>query len=141
MPSETQMKAALQAYLDGLNARDADAVLALFAPDAEIEDPVGSPIKRGAEIEAWFRGAVKVEPKLELCAPIRGSHSDAAVMTFTVESLRGGTRYRTHSTDVARFDARGRITRLEGYWGPGDRQELPQPAGSTPEHDSEEEER
>ena len=133
-----QMKAALQAYLDGLNARDADAVLALFAADAEIEDPVGSPVKRGAEIKAWFRGAVRVEPRLELCAPIRGSHSDAAVMTFTVESVRGGARYRTHSTDVARFNEEGQIIRLEGYWGPSDRRELPLSESMPPNCDSQE---
>jgi ketosteroid isomerase-like protein len=64
--SEAQMKAVLEAYIAGLNARDADAVLALFAPDAEIEDPVGTPVRRGPELDAWFRGA---DPTQERAVP------------------------------------------------------------------------
>ena len=82
--ADAHYKAALHAYIDGLNARDADAVIALFAPDAVIEDPFGTPPKQGEEIAAWFRGAVQVEPHLELSAPIRGSHGASAAMAFTV---------------------------------------------------------
>ena len=123
-PGEEAMKATAAAYLDALNARDADALLALFADDAEIEDPVGTPPKRGSEIEAWFRGAVRTLPRLELAAPIRGSHGNAVAMAFTVESTRRGQRYRTQTLDVFRFDGDGRILRLEGFWGPGDRRAL-----------------
>jgi len=127
VPTEAQMKAALEAYIAGLNARDADAVLALFADDAEIEDPVGTRVIRGAEIEAWFRGAVQVEPQLELEAPIRGSHGDSAAMAFTVSTRRKNGRFVTRSLDVAHFDADGRIRRLEGYWGPADRRRVDEP--------------
>jgi steroid delta-isomerase len=119
--SEAQMKAVLEAYIAGLNARDADAVLALFAPDAEIEDPVGTPVRRGPELDAWFRGAVQVEPHLELEAPIRASHGRSAAMAFTVATRRKNGRFLTRSIDVVHFDDQGRIQRLEGYWGPEDR--------------------
>ena len=55
MPSQAEMKAALQAYIDGFNADDADAIMALFADDAVIEDPVGSPLKSRAEFDAFIR--------------------------------------------------------------------------------------
>ena len=124
MPSQASMKAVLEAYIEGLNARDADAVLALFAPDAEIEDPVGSRVRRGSELDAWFRSAVQVEPHLELSAPIRGSHGASAAMAFTVTTTRKNGRFRTESVDVAYFDEDGRIERFEGHWGPSDRIEL-----------------
>jgi len=120
MPSQAAMKAALKAYVDGLNAGDADAVIALFAPDAEIEDPVGTPVKRGSEIEAWFRRAVEMRARLELAGPIRGSHGRAAAMAFTVTTRFEGQVIATRSVDAVRFDDAGRITRLEGYWGPDD---------------------
>ncbi len=120
MPSQARMKAVLQAYVDGLNADDADGVIALFAPDAVIEDPVGTPEKRGAAIEAWFRGAAKMHARLELASPIRGSHGLAAAMAFTVTTRFDGQIRTTRSLDVVRFDEQGRITRLEGYWGPED---------------------
>jgi len=127
MPSEADMKAALQAYVDGLNDRDADAVLALFAPDAEIEDPVGTPVKRGKDVEAWFRGAVQTEPRLEIVAPIRGSHGHSAAMAFTVTTTRKNGRFTTNSVDVATFDDDGKIVRFEGYWGPDDRRKVDDP--------------
>lgn len=121
MPTQQQMKAALEAYVDGLNACDADAVLALFSADAEIEDPVGTPVKRGDEIEVWFRAAVRTQPRLEIVAPIRGSHGNAAAVPFTVTSKRKNGTFQTNSLDVAHFDEDGRIVRFEGYWGPDDR--------------------
>ena len=118
--SEAAMKRALQAYVDGLNAGDADAVIALFADDAVIEDPVGTPPKRGREIEQWFRRAVEMRARLALAAPIRGSHGRAAAMAFTVTTTFEGRVRVTRSIDAVHFDDAGRIVRLEGYWGPGD---------------------
>jgi len=114
------MKAAMQAYVDGLNRGDAEAVIALFAEDAVIEDPVGTPEKRGQEIVAWFHEAVAMKARLELATPIRGSHGNAAAMAFTVTTEWEGKRAAIRSLDVCTFDAAGRITRLEGYWGPDD---------------------
>ena len=120
MTSQAKMKAALQAYVDGLNAGDAEAVIALFAEDAVIEDPVGTPPKRGREIAEWFRRAVEMRARLDLREPIRGSHGRAAAMAFTVTTHSDGQVYVTHSIDAVTFDDEGRIARLEGYWGPED---------------------
>jgi steroid Delta-isomerase len=120
MISQARMKAVLQAYVDGLNAGDADAVIALFAPDAVIEDPVGTSEKRGPEIVAWFRRAATMRARLELATPIRGSHGLAAAMAFTVTTRFDGKLRTTRSLDTIRFDEHGRIIRLEGYWGPED---------------------
>jgi steroid delta-isomerase len=120
MPTQAEMKAALQAYIDGFNADDADRVMALFADDAVIEDPVGSPLKSRAEFDAFIRQGVKFGARLKLAAPIRGSHGNHAAMVFTVTFVQDGVRYTTNSTDVMSFDAAGKIVRMEGYWGPGD---------------------
>jgi steroid delta-isomerase len=120
MPTQAQMKATLQAYIDGFNADDADAIMALFADDAVIEDPVGSPLKSRAEFDAFIRQGVKFGARLKLAAPIRGSYGNHAAMVFTVTFVQDGVRYTTNSMDVMTFDAAGKITRMEGYWGPGD---------------------
>src|SRR3984957_7230449 len=120
MPTQADMKAALQAYIDGFNADDADRVMALFADDAVIEDPAGSPRKSRAEFEAFIRQGVKFGARLRLAAPIRGSHGSHAAMVFTVSFVQDGVRYTTNSMDVMTFDAAGKVTRMEGYWGPGD---------------------
>jgi len=120
MTTTQRMKAAMQAYVDGLNRGDAEAVIALFAEDAAIEDPIGTPPKHGQEIRDWFHQAVAMKARLALATPIRGSHGNAAAMAFTVTTEWEGRRVAIRSLDVCTFDAEGRITRLEGYWSPDD---------------------
>ena len=125
MPAEAVMKATLQAYVDRTNAGDAEGITALFAPDASLEDPVGSPIKRGAEIAAWFNDTVAFETRIRPVAPIRGSHGAEAALAFDVEfTPSGAQRMRIRSVDVCTFDEDGRITSLRGFWGPSDLEEL-----------------
>jgi steroid delta-isomerase len=114
------MKACLQAYIDGFNADDPEAIMTLFAENAVIEDPVGSPLKSRADFEAFIRQGVKFGARLELAAPIRGSHGNHAAMVFTVTFIQNGVRYTTNSTDVMTFNEAGKIVRMEGFWGPSD---------------------
>ncbi|MDB5397304.1 MAG: steroid delta-isomerase [Rhodospirillales bacterium] len=120
MPTQSTMKAALQAYIDGFNTDDANAIMALFADNAVIEDPVGSPLKSRAEFEAFIRQGVAFGARLSLAAPIRGSHGNAAAMAFIVTFVQDGRRIISNSVDVMTFDESGKITRMNGYWGPDD---------------------
>lgn len=120
-PSQAAMKAALQAYVDRTNAGDAPGLVALFAPDAVIEDPVGTPSRRGGEIAAWFADSVAFGARITLVAPIRGSHANEAAMAFDVEfTPPGSPRLRIRSVDVCKFDEAGLITSLRAFWGPDD---------------------
>ncbi|MGH8457655.1 MAG: nuclear transport factor 2 family protein, partial [Stenotrophobium sp.] len=67
MSKEKTMKAAMQAYIDLFNRSDADGIAALYADDATVEDPVGSPLKVGkAAITDFYRMAIKTGAKLAL---------------------------------------------------------------------------
>lgn len=120
-PSHRIMHAALEAYMSRINERDRDGVLALFAPDAVIEDPVGSPEKTGDEIAQWFTDTVAFDTRIQQVAPIRGSHSNAAALVFDVTfQPPEGPRLLIRSLDICTFDMDGRITSLRAYWGPDD---------------------
>lgn len=120
-PDEAMMKAALQAYADRINAGDAPGVLALFAPDAVIEDPIGTPLKTGADLPRWFADTVAFGTRITPVAPLRGSHGNEALLVFDVEfTPPGGERLRIRSADACTFNAEGLITSLRAYWGPGD---------------------
>jgi steroid delta-isomerase len=117
MPSEETMKAAMRAYFDNFNAGDVEAVVALFADDATVEDPVGSKVHTGtAEIRAAFASVLKNRPRLTLSAPIRGSHGIAAAMAL--EAQVGSMTVR--AIDVMTFDDAGKFTSLKAYFGPED---------------------
>ena len=125
-PDQTHMRAALQAYVDRINAGDRDGVLALFARDAVIEDPVGSPPKTGEEIRAWFSDTIAFDTHIRPVAPIRGSHANAAALVFDVTfQPPEGPRLLIRSLDVCTFDGEGKITSLKAYWGPEDVEPAP----------------
>lgn len=130
-PEQATMKAALQAYVDRINAGDAAGVVALFAPGATIEDPVGSPKKSGTEIVRWFEDTIAFDTRITPVAPIRGSHSNEAALMFEVEfTPPAGQRLRIRSLDVCSFDQSGLITNLRAYWGPDD---IAPSAGTSPD--------
>ena len=121
LPSQAAMRAALLAYADRVNAGDSVGVVALFAPDAMIEDPVGSPPKTGAEIVAWFDDTVRFKTQIRPVAPVRGSHANAAALVFDVTfQPPEGPALLIRSLDVCTFDHDARITSLKAYWGPED---------------------
>lgn len=116
----------MQAYVDRTNAGDAEGVLALFAPDAQMEDPIGSPIKSRDEMAAFFRDGATYGVRITLDAPIRGSHGNEAAMSFEVRfTPPDSPPLLIRSLDVCTFDEEGRITSLRAYWGPDDISEAP----------------
>ncbi|EZP74084.1 putative delta(5)-3-ketosteroid isomerase [Sphingomonas paucimobilis] len=127
VPPQSVMRAGLEAYVQRINDGDLKGLLSLFAPDAIIEDPVGSPVKQGEEIAAWFSDTIAFQTRITPVAPIRGSHSNAAALVFDVTfQPPEGPRLLIRSLDICTFDAQGRITSLKAYWGPGDIQPAPE---------------
>lgn len=85
------MKAALLDYVAAFNAADAGRVVALFADDATVEDPVGSPVVAGREaILAFYRHATSLGARLDVVAAPRGSHGNAAALSFAVYAQMQG---------------------------------------------------
>src|SRR5262245_27515234 len=125
MISEQQMKEAMQAYIDLFNKGDMAGIADLYADDATVEDPVGSPVKNGkAEIAAFYKFAGSTGAKLELAAPIRASHGNSAAMAFKVilnmpANMNVGTgaegRAMIHVIDVMTFNDAGKFSSMRAY--------------------------
>jgi steroid Delta-isomerase len=132
MISEQKMKEAMQAYIDLFNRGDHAGIANLYADDATVEDPVGTPLKKGkAEIATFYKFAVSTGAKLELAAPIRASHGNAAAMAFNVllnmpAGMEVGTgqagRAMIHVIDVMTFNDAGQFSSMRAYWGKSDMQ-------------------
>ncbi|MDX6739883.1 nuclear transport factor 2 family protein [Actinocorallia sp. A-T 12471] len=119
MPTQEEMKAVLRAYVDGFANDDAESVIALFAEDAVVEDPVGTPEKRGLEeIGKFYRDAVASGAKLTLDGPPRGSQGNGAAMAFTIDLP--ALNLSIKAVDVFTFDDAGKIAVMRAYWGPDD---------------------
>lgn len=132
MIDDATMKAAMQAYIDHFNRSDAAAIAALYAEDATVEDPVGSPVKRGREaIAAFYRMAVSTGARLKLAAPIRGSHGDAAAMAFDVQLNMPEGEAIIRVIDVMTFNDAGLFTSMRAYWSRSDMVVLSGPGAKT----------
>ena len=123
MPSEEQMRTAMQAYVDGFENADLEALVNLYAEEATVEDPVGGEIRQGKEaIRDFYATALQTGAKLKLSAPIRASHGNAAAMAFEVHLNYQGADMVIHAIDVMTFNEAGEFTSMKAYWGPGDMQ-------------------
>ena len=120
MPSEAQLRAAMQAYLDALNNRDVPGIIALFAEEATVEDPVGSGVHDARPGLTRLVGSLPPGATFTLDTPIRTSHGSGAAMAFTVHLDLDGKPVQIRSLDVMQFDDTGLITEMKAYYGPSD---------------------
>ena len=127
-----QMKDAVQAYIDLFNAQDAQGIADLYAEDAVVIDPMGTPPKKGkAAILEFYTLAVKNGAKLELVGPTRIAENSAAFpfkctvggmthvdddVAVEVDLPKGGMTI--DIIDTFQFNEYGKVTEMKAYWGP-----------------------
>lgn len=116
--SAEQYRQVVEQYIRNMSAGDWQAVAALYAQDATVEDPVGGDVVRGIEaITAFYRNSCATGPRLELSGPIRVAGQEAA-FAFSVHLTWEGKAVRIDVIDVFRFDASGKIASMRAYFGP-----------------------
>ena len=90
-----QIRATITAYFDRFNARDRDGYVGLYAPDATLEDPVGSEVRSGRASIGEFWDAVQSMTENVQLVP-NGAPCIAAgecAFRFTIVNVLGGDRY------------------------------------------------
>lgn len=118
MPTTEQKLAAVQGYVDAFEKGDADAVITLFASDASVEDPVGTPIKRGHdEIRAFYQASMATGAKLEMLGEPRCA-ADYVAFPFAVRLEWQGQKSVIEVIDTFRLNDDGKIVEMRAYWGP-----------------------
>lgn len=123
MPTADEMRAVLTRYLQAVAAHDVDAVIALFAPDISVEDPVGGApgthvVGRDA-VETFFRrGFARSSPTPTLQGPIRTTCGSEAAMAFRLGLELAGQACEVDVIDVVEFNTEGLIVRLRAFWNP-----------------------
>lgn len=118
MPSIDEIKSAVTAYAAAHTRGDIDGIVALFADDAVIADPVDQPPHVGAEaVRAFFAGTHEMADSLELTitGPIRAVDTFAAVPLRAVTAM-GESKFGIDIIDVFTFNEDGKITDMKAYW-------------------------
>ncbi len=112
------MQQIVDRYLAAINAGDMTAVMALYADDASVEDPVGTEPKRGDEILQFYTNAFSGGAKVELTGPVRIS-AKAAAFPFRAEITRAdGPVIIVEVIDIFEFDPAGKIATMTAHFGP-----------------------
>lgn len=117
MPAQEDMVRTVERYIEAFANDDPEAVVALFADDATVEDPVGSPPHRGRDaIRAFYTASMATGAKLKLEGPVRTT-ADHAAFAFAVTLNYGGEK-RVDVIDTFRFDEAGKVIEMRAYFGP-----------------------
>lgn len=111
--------ATVLAYVDGFARGDAGAIADLFAENATVEDPVGTPIKHGqSEILDFYTFSMSTGAKLELLGDPRCA-GDSVAFPFAVKLEHEGAAMVIEVIDTFRFDGAGKVAEMRAFWGPG----------------------
>jgi steroid delta-isomerase len=118
MQSPDHIRKVYARYVELVSAGDADAVAALYARDATVEDPIGTPLKRGRDAIRAFYASTGGAAKLELTGPVRVCGREAAApMVAKLKGLDGKHAY-IDIIDFMTFDDDGLITSMRAFWSP-----------------------
>lgn len=104
---------AVETYLAAVSSGNVDQVMALYADNATVEDPVGSEPKSGAAaIRQFYEDAAKMSVNLQSTGPVRCA-GNAAAFPFKL-SMQG---LEIDVIDVFEFDEAGKVLSMKAYWG------------------------
>lgn len=118
MPTVAQMSAAVDNYIAHFNAGDIDALVGLFADDALVEDPVGTPPKQGAAaIREFYTMSVSTGAKLHYVGPTCPTASDLVAYVMYVIVPIQGTPMRFDVIETFRVRDDGKISEMRAYFG------------------------
>jgi steroid delta-isomerase len=124
MPDADQMRQLIDDYAARFSSDDREGWLALWADDATMEDPVGTPVKKGkTEIGEFYDQSRSMADSIRLIpAGIRVVAGDELAWTVEIRPTIGGTEYLMDVIEVMRLtagpDGEPRIAEMRAFWEP-----------------------
>jgi steroid delta-isomerase len=108
------LQQAVAQYIEAFAKHDLDMIKNLFAENATVEDPVGTPVRTGiADIVDFYKSAFDMGVTLVLNGQPRcAGHSVA----FSFDVVMTGMKI--SPIDVFELNADGKVQSMKAYWGP-----------------------
>ncbi|MBB5918704.1 steroid delta-isomerase [Nocardia transvalensis] len=116
-----QIRETVERYVNLVATGPTADILALYAPDAVVEDPIGSDPRHGHQAIGELYAALEQLERKTVLDAVRANGNHAAV-SFTLVTEAGGSRMTLSVIDVMEFDDAGLIKNMRAYWGPDDMQ-------------------
>jgi steroid delta-isomerase len=117
--SADRIRQVVDDYVRLVGTGTADEIVALYAADATVEDPVGTDVRTGpAAIREFYAGLEGLQQETRLItARIAGGE---ASFHFEIVTRVGDKTYTLSPIDAMTFDDDGLITSMRAYWGDAD---------------------
>lgn len=115
-----QPRDVVEQYVKLVATGPTDDIVALYAENATVEDPIGSQVRTGHESIRELYAALEnvAERSTELhTVKVAGKH---AAVSFTLVTKFGEQRMTLAPIDIMEFDDEGKIVSMKAYWGPDD---------------------
>jgi steroid delta-isomerase len=118
MADQDALRQIITTYMDRFTAEDREGWLDLFAPDAWIEDPVGTPRRNGRdEIGAFWDETHTVPDKVALVPlGITTIIGNEGIFTMQAQATLGEAVYGIDIIDLMTFDDAGKITTMRAFF-------------------------
>jgi steroid delta-isomerase len=104
MPDRAKVAATVDNYLGRLSAADVDGIMAAYAAEPTVNDPIGSEPKVGREaVRAFYESIVPLKPKATLLGPVTVTGNYAAFQ-FKLELTLGDSPITVVATELFVLD-------------------------------------
>ncbi|MEV6771751.1 nuclear transport factor 2 family protein [Nocardia sp. NPDC051030] len=115
-----QPRDVVEQYVKLVATGPTEDIVALYAADAVVEDPIGSEPRHGhdkiRELYTALESAQERQTELHT-VKVNGKH---AAVSFTLISTFNGQQMTLAPMDIMEFDDEGKIVSMRAYWGPED---------------------
>ena len=117
--SAERIRQVVDDYVRLVGTGTADEIVALYADDATVEDPVGSEVLIGSEAIRGFYATLEGLDQTTRLLTLRVAAGEA-VFHFEVATLADGVTYTLAPIDAMTFDDDGKVTSMRAYWSDAD---------------------
>lgn len=112
-----QIRDVVEQYVKLVGSGTTEDIVQLYAPDATVEDPIGTEPRQGhAAIREFYDVIANLDRESQLHAEtvrIAGNH---AAFLFTLVTKFGDQKFTLSPIDVMEFDDAGKIISMRAYW-------------------------
>ena len=111
-----QIRKLYDRYPEMVTKGDVEGIVALYADDASIEDPIGSPLHRGIEAIRKFYEAAAGNVTMKRVGPVHVAGREAATPLKVLIGPEGGPRQVLDIISVMAFRDDGKIASMRAFW-------------------------
>ena len=121
MPTPDQLRTLIAGYVDTVNARDPEAIAALFTEDAHQADPASNPPNLGRPaIATFFRNSIDASESWTFTAKEVHTCASTVAIDFEIALVTGGAGMTIAGIEIFEVDDDGLFRSVNAYWDESD---------------------